>query len=297
MSLKEALLDLLFPPKCPICGRSSDGEKDAPCPPCRQADFWISGPQAVVPGRAFVRCVCAGWYRGALKESMTRFKFQGCHRYALAYGPMLAEAIRTYLPGSYDCITWTPVSAARRRERGYDQAQLLAQATAEALGKQAVPLLTKVKDTKAQSALTDGRLRKSNVAGVYSVPPPRSGRKENFGHRRHPHHRRDPGGSGANAASCRGGASRGRSLLPDAKNLIQTPKPRHSLFRGNVAVSFGYTLGVVQMGKGEAQWRRDFAGTSPWTWAPRRCRWRSGGEASCWRSRPWWRWTAAREKF
>ena len=72
MSLKEALLDLLFPPKCPICGRSSDGEKDAPCPPCRQADFWISGPQAVVPGRAFVRCVCAGWYRGALKESMTR---------------------------------------------------------------------------------------------------------------------------------------------------------------------------------------------------------------------------------
>ena len=64
------------------------------------------------------------------------------------------------------------VSAARRRERGYDQAQLLAQATAEALGKQAVPLLTKVKDTKAQSALTDGRLRKSNVAGVYSVPRP-----------------------------------------------------------------------------------------------------------------------------
>ena len=103
---------------------------------------------------------------------MTRFKFQGCHRYALAYGPMLAEAIRTYLPGSYDCITWTPVSAGRRRERGYDQAQLLAQATAEALGKQAVPLLTKVKDTKAQSALTDGRLRKSNVAGVYSVPRP-----------------------------------------------------------------------------------------------------------------------------
>ncbi len=172
MSLKDTLLDLLFPPKCPICGRSTDGDKDAPCPQCRQADFWISGPQAVFPGHAFVRCVCAGWYRGALKESMTRFKFQGRHRYALAYGPILAEAIRTYLPGSYEVITWTPVSAARRRERGYDQAQLLAQATAEALGKQAVPLLTKIKDTKAQSSLTDGRLRKSNVAGVYSVPRP-----------------------------------------------------------------------------------------------------------------------------
>ena len=29
MSLKEALLDLLFPPRCPICSRSSDGETDA----------------------------------------------------------------------------------------------------------------------------------------------------------------------------------------------------------------------------------------------------------------------------
>lgn len=172
MSLKDTLLDLLFPPKCPICGRSTDGAKDTPCPACLRADFWLTGPQAVVSGRAFARCVCAGWYRGALKESMTRFKFQGCHRYALAYGPILAQAIRTYLPGSYDVITWTPVSAARRRERGYDQAQLLAQATAEALGKRAVPLLRKQKDTKAQSSLTDGRLRKSNVAGVYTVPRP-----------------------------------------------------------------------------------------------------------------------------
>ena len=46
MSLKEALLDLLFPPRCPICGRSSDGEKDAHVP---RAARLISGSAAPRP--------------------------------------------------------------------------------------------------------------------------------------------------------------------------------------------------------------------------------------------------------
>lgn len=48
MSLKEALLDLLFPPRCPICGRSSDGEKDAPCPRAAGLISGSAAPQAVV---------------------------------------------------------------------------------------------------------------------------------------------------------------------------------------------------------------------------------------------------------
>lgn len=53
--------------------------------------------------------------------------------YAKAYGPVLAQAVRTYLPGTYDLITWVPVSPKTLRRRGYDQAQLLAQETARPL--------------------------------------------------------------------------------------------------------------------------------------------------------------------
>ena len=85
---------------------------------------------------------------------------------------MLAQAVRTYLPGTYDLITWVPVSPETLRRRGYDQAQLLAQETARALAAQAVPLLEKTRDTPPQSSLTQGRQRRANVAGVYTAPHP-----------------------------------------------------------------------------------------------------------------------------
>jgi len=65
------------------------------------------------------------------------------------------------------------VSQATLEKRGYDQAQLLAEETAKALGTQAVPLLVKIKNNPAQSSLMDGRKRESNVAGVYKVPDPK----------------------------------------------------------------------------------------------------------------------------
>lgn len=172
MALTNFLLNLIFPPKCPFCNRPAEGPVNSPCPKCQQADFWLEGTQVVVPGTAFLRCVCAGWYRDALRESMRRFKFHNHPDYAKAYGPVLAKIVRDYLPGSYDCITWVPVSPATLAERGYDQARLLAEETAKALSAQAVPLLAKTGKNKAQSSLTQGRQRWSNVAGVYSVPQP-----------------------------------------------------------------------------------------------------------------------------
>ena len=170
MSLKAKLLDLLFPPRCPFCDGPLSGP--APCPRCRDAHVWLQGAQAVVPGQAFVRCVCAGWYRDTLRASVLRFKFSNCPDYAKAYGPILAQAIRTHLPGTYDVLTWVPVSPETLTRRGYDQAQLLAAATAAALGTAAVSLLTKTGNNVPQSSLSDGWKRRQNVAGVYTVPDP-----------------------------------------------------------------------------------------------------------------------------
>ncbi len=170
MSLRSLLLDLFFPPKCPICGQP--GPADTPCPRCRQADFWLPPEQAVFPGRDFRCCVCAGWYRDDLRASLLRYKFSGRRGYAKAYGPLLAEAIRPHLTGHYDLISWVPVSRQTLKKRGYDQAQLLAQETARALGTTAVPLLVKQVNNRPQSSLTDGRQRQDNVVGVYAPAPP-----------------------------------------------------------------------------------------------------------------------------
>lgn len=171
MALRQALLHLFFPPKCPLCGRLLD-RGQVLCPGCAGGAFWLSGPQALFPGRQYVRCACAGAYTGKLRDSVLKFKFSNHPEYAKTYGPILAQTIRTYLPGAYDCVTWMPVSPETLQKRGYDQAQLLAQEAAKALGREAVPLLAKTGKNVPQSSLQEGRQRWANVAGMYSVPRP-----------------------------------------------------------------------------------------------------------------------------
>ncbi len=172
MSVGSRFLDLLFPPRCPFCGGGGRSEEGEGCVRCRESDLWIPLEQRAFPGEHFVRCVCVGWYRDALRQSVRRFKFQNHPEYAEEYGKALAKSVRLFLPGAYDVITWMPVSQKRLKERGYDQARLLAEALAAETGNPALPLLEKVRDTPAQSSLTDGRARKANVAGAYAPADP-----------------------------------------------------------------------------------------------------------------------------
>lgn len=172
MALLRSVLDLLYPPKCPFCGGAGMAGQTGPCPRCQDAPFWLEGAQAVVKGRDFVRCACAAWYQEPLRTAVKRFKFSNQPQYAAAYGAVLARTIRTYLPGSYDLLSWVPVSPATLKSRGYDQAQLLAQEAAKVLGQAAVPLLAKTGHNKPQSTLAHGNQRWTNVAGVYTVPHP-----------------------------------------------------------------------------------------------------------------------------
>ena len=143
MKLSSLLLDLLYPPRCPFCGKPGAKGAEGPCPHCQTAPFWLEGRQAVVPGKDFVRCACATWYQAPFREEVLRFKFSNQPHRAKAYGAVLAQTIRTYLPGTFDCITWVPVSPDTLKKRGYDQAQLLAQEAANVLGKPVLPLLEK----------------------------------------------------------------------------------------------------------------------------------------------------------
>ena len=172
MALPRSVLDLLYPPKCPFCGGTGTSGQTGPCPRCQDAPFWLEGGQAVVKGRDFVRCACAAWYQEPLRTAVKRFKFSNQPQYAAAYGAVLAQTIRTYLPGSYDLLSWVPVSPATLKHRGYDQARLLAQEAAQVLNREAVPLLAKTGHNRPQSSLAHGEQRWKNVAGVYTVPHP-----------------------------------------------------------------------------------------------------------------------------
>jgi predicted amidophosphoribosyltransferase len=119
------MLDLLFPPRCVLCQRTGP----ALCRSCRDG-LPPAGPN---PAHAPFA------YTAATTTVIAAFKFQGVR--ALA-GP-LAEAMVERL-GDRLCdvtVTWAPTDPARRRQRGFDQAELLASAVANCADRPLMALL------------------------------------------------------------------------------------------------------------------------------------------------------------
>lgn len=89
--------------------------------------------------------------------------------YARAYGILVAQCVRDHWDKPLDGVTWTPLSRQRRRERGYDQAQLLAKWTARELELPVLGMLDKVRDIPPQSGIQDDARRRANVLGAYRL--------------------------------------------------------------------------------------------------------------------------------
>ena len=142
MSLWSAFLDLLFPPRCAFCGKVLPGRERGMCSACRRDLPWLEGEEAEQTGEFFSLCVSPLRYQDKVADSIRRYKFKGLSSYAGLYGTLVAQCVKDHLAGRYDLITWAPLSPQRRRERGYDQAFLLAQAAAPYLSDYVVGEMT-----------------------------------------------------------------------------------------------------------------------------------------------------------
>lgn len=163
-----SLLDLLYPPKCAFCHKIVNNGSARICPDCESKlpytnDF---GKQKV----EFVSlCVAPLYYENDVRESLLRFKFESCTGYAKAYAPLIADCVRQTMLDKFDILSWVPVSRKRLRERGYDQAELLAKAVAKELNLRAEPVLKKVQNTRPQSGAGSAEKRRANISGAYRV--------------------------------------------------------------------------------------------------------------------------------
>jgi len=159
------LRDVLFPPRCNFCRKMMLHGNI--CPECEKDLPYHAG--LIKTGEFFSACASSLYYKDIVRKSILRFKFGGKRFYAEAYARLLKDTIVTELSDRYDVITWAPVSKKRMWERGYDQAQLLAENTAKLLGTKAVRLLEKRRHTEANSKLKGREKRNANVSGAYAV--------------------------------------------------------------------------------------------------------------------------------
>lgn len=161
----EWLLDLLFPPRCVLCHRFLPNSKETVCNNC--AKKVLSQYPSLRQGRNFLTCVSPLRYEEPVRGSIHRYKFGNRSFYADVYAPWITAAVCAELGDSFDLITWVPVSAKRYRQRGYDQAQLLAEHMGNLLHKPVCSCLWKRWDNPPQSGLLHPGERKKNVRGKY----------------------------------------------------------------------------------------------------------------------------------
>jgi ComF family protein len=137
------------------------GERGPLCGACRRRP----------PGFDYARA--AARYDGVVREALHAFKFRGRWALAAPLGDLLVEAVAGRLPeGVPDLLLPVPLHPRRERERGFNQASLLARRVGRSLGcpvREAV--LTRVVVTRFQTEL-DAAARRANVRNAFEVRRP-----------------------------------------------------------------------------------------------------------------------------
>lgn len=171
MSLYRAVLDLFYPPKCPFCARLLEDARALVCPDCQEKLPWLTGEAGERRVDFAEHCFSPLAYRDGVPEGVRRLKFGKVKACAGPFGRLAAQCLQDHLSGPVDAVTWVPLSRARLRERGFDQAEQIACAAAEALSLPCAATLDKIRDAPPQSGLEDESARRANVLGAYALRP------------------------------------------------------------------------------------------------------------------------------
>lgn len=168
MKILDLIAHLLYPWKCVFC-ESVLKDTDI-CRECEEKLPYTVGDSAMQKFPFIDKCVSPLYYKDKVRASVHRYKFGGCSAYSRRYAALMSDCVENNLDcRSIDVISWIPLSKKRLRQRGYDQARLLAEEIAAKTGLPCRQLLQKVKNNSAQSLTRDAKQRRENVAGVYDL--------------------------------------------------------------------------------------------------------------------------------
>ena len=187
----QNLLDWLYPPTCIACGQIIPLHLPQPrsmllCGKCQTLFSPVAPPLChtcgVPTARPVPRCVsCFGkerhfttnraafLYDDLMRDMMHELKFRQNKQIAHSLGKLWA----THLAGTFTCekdtyLTPLPLHPKKQRERGFNQAEILARRLSETLGIPCVHALTRTVDTPPQSGLHP-RQRIENVQDAFAV--------------------------------------------------------------------------------------------------------------------------------
>lgn len=117
-------------------------------------------------------------YDEPVRSALMRLKFGGMRSVASAFeSPMVAAAGDRLAGrgGGSPVVTWVPLGRRRRRERGFDQAEILARGVGSRAGRPVAALLERTRETGPQARRRGPERRRALSDAFRSIarPPPR----------------------------------------------------------------------------------------------------------------------------
>jgi ComF family protein len=169
------LIDVVLPPACGGCGRYGHVLCDA-CqaglrPASYQLDRFLAIDAGLVVGESLELARAAFVYDGPMRRTLSRLKYGGAARLARPLAESAAPALQDLivLAGAAALVP-VPVHADRLRQRGYNQAALLAAELARVLRLPLTEVLVRHRPTTQQHRL-DRVARLRNLRGAFALAP------------------------------------------------------------------------------------------------------------------------------
>jgi ComF family protein len=153
MAFFETLVSLVAPHSCILCGQEGQvfcercaGKtvivKQPTCYRCNRLSDYGQTCASCRPSTQLSGVVVAAYYGGPVKELIHELKYERARASAAVLARMLASGLQDM---RFDLVTAVPTDPARRRVRGYNQAELVAKAISKETGLPYVDVLLRVK--------------------------------------------------------------------------------------------------------------------------------------------------------
>lgn len=159
----SGLLNFIFPAYCVSCGRRGQ----LLCSACyQQIEFLSSAGLELSNATTLAQVRAMGHYQSPLKELIVAMKYRSVRAAAQLLGRMIHFHL---LVPTVDIVTFVPISRQRINQRGFNQAQVMAENLSTAMQRPLVKLLKKVKATKHQAQCDNDQERLTNLQGVFAL--------------------------------------------------------------------------------------------------------------------------------
>ena len=168
--LAKGLVNLAYPLACESCGIKINTDTERGCL-CRNCLKQMATPRPANPVKhrnINVWSVCV--YEGVSRKCIHLFKYSGRLNLAKPLSRLMSDFTNMYLrPYNFDITVPVPLHKTRLRQRGFNQAELLAKRLSGFTGRPVMPkAIKRVKPTPAQTGLSKTK-RFANLKGAFKI--------------------------------------------------------------------------------------------------------------------------------